>query len=732
MREWRDIHAQLSQILNDLEGDLRENNDDADYHRIHRALLAGLLTNVGNRDQGNHYRATHNRQVMLFPGSTLFDRKSAKAERQQNRGQLKPGKSSGKNTPAWILCAEWMETQRLYARTCAGIHPDWILDLGKHICQSSFSEPYYEENSERVLVKETIRLYGLEIAVRRTGYGRIAARKATEIFIQCALVNRQLKTQLPFFEHNESVIRAIEEQQTRTRTLSTWSLEERLTAFYTRALDAECVSSIQDLKKVIRHTRRGDDSFLRLSEAVLLGNDLDSQLAELYPEMVQLEATEVKVDYKYTPGEEEDGATLKIPLTALDKLDTSVLDWAVPGYLKDKVEALLRGLPKEWRKKLFPIGDKATWLLSRLHPGKEPLIAQLSRLIEQQFEVRIPVGVWDQSSIPEHLRMRIAIMDTKDNTLAAGRDLESVLAQVNAVSKNLAKAGSGDRQKQIWHQARAAREKHGLVEWNFPDQPESLAIGDVDGVPIVAWPGLREESDGTVSMRLFETPSEAQKHSPAGFQKLCLRALSKDLAWQLKDLQKALSPALLSAAALMPAHTIRPLADHLYTSHLLHGCRCLPLSAHLLTQALNQAKDRAKGFGLRLADELNVLFQHAHALHLQAAKHSFIEPQLTRLLDPRLWQRSDWDQIRHLPRYFRALTLRVQRNQLDPLKDAERANSLKPYWNAWQKATFDQTARDELFWLLQELQVQTFAQQLGTATKVSPKRIEQFLENLSN
>ncbi|KAF0094549.1 MAG: ATP-dependent helicase HrpA [Puniceicoccaceae bacterium 5H] len=759
MREWRDIHKQLSQILREIK-EFRPNAKPAEYHQIHRALVTGLLGNVAHRDENNHYRAPHQRTVMLFPGSALFDKKAAKAERK--KGVPKPKEGGGKpRTPEWIVCAEWVETNRLYGRTCAEIDPSWILELGAHLCSRQYAEPYYEASSERVLCKERIRLYGLEVAVKRVQYSRVDPAQATEIFIRNALVEGELKTQLPFFVHNQELRERVENLQTRRRHASAWTLDERIYQFY--AARIENVGSVPDLRRLAKaRAQPGQDDiwdFLKLTEEDLL-EDAGEEEAHLYPDQVEMNGAKLDLSYQYQPGTEVDGATLKVPIADLEAIDPARLDWMVPGYLEEKVHHLLRSLPKETRVKLHPIGDKAKALTRHLQPQPESLISSLTRLIAEDYGVRIWPDEWNLEAIPEHLRPRVEVVDHKGETVAAGRDWQQVAQEYQEKAIAQLEQGGNRRRKQLWRQAVQRYEQSQLTEQAYPELPRELSLGKGSELPVLAYPGLKQEKEA-VAVRLFETPEQAARFTLPAFRQFALGLLGRDLGWVERDLERELrrlakipqaeppptaqgrksggggdfSSKLAAATNKLNARqktlptdvkALAPAArEHLHQLLFLDA-KPLPLNPKQLQQALKVARERTRGWPQQYVDQLEEIYRwHAALVRESGGAPAWVSEGIDRLTSHDFLSHTPVDRLPHLPRYLAALYRRMERAKVDPTKDAEKARRVAHYEHRLDQLRKPTPERERLRWLLEEFRVQVFAQEIPTAQKVSPVILDQ-------
>ncbi len=726
MREWREVHQQLLRVLEEL-GDVRLNDTPAEYFQIHRALLSGLLANVAQRDQGNHFVATHQRKVMLFPGSGLFDKQAAKSERKSFKGQQKPAKLSGKRTPPWIVCAEWMETSRVFARTVARIDVEWVLDIGEHLLKSSYSEPYYEENSERVLAKERLTLYGLEIAMRRVGYARIAPAEATDIFIQAALVGGTLKTRPAWYEANLQLRAEVEDKQTRLRHASAWQLDEKIYRFYARILEGSAIGSLHDLNRWLKREHKGEDQCLRMTERDLLGDqDLD---VDAFPEKIKMGQSDLSLVYHYKPGEEDDGATLRVPVSALSEIDPSRLDWVIPGYLRERVDCLLRALPKSTRVQLHPLGEKLNAVLAMLSPDSGDLVSQLARVITEQYGVRVRPDDWAQASVPDHLRPRIEVIDNDNKVVSAGRDWNLVQEAFEEATRG--KGGDADARRRerdaIWIKARQKIERQKITGWTFPDFPIELSIGHIAGVPVQAFPGLECDEEGSVHLRLFPSPEQAKRRTPEAFVRLMELDLGKELGWLQKDLSKELKRVKLATTGWIPFPALERFAwEHARLSILSVG-KCLPLEKRIFEQATSAARERLRGFSSRLVDLLFQIVERRRALRLMDDVNQARSATFDRLLGPDFLRYTPADRLTDVPYYLEALEKRLQRARLDPKKDLEKARRVASYQTQLSALKKPTAQRAAFFWALEDYRVQIFAQEIGMRRKVSPKILDQLL-----
>ncbi|MBC8011129.1 MAG: ATP-dependent RNA helicase HrpA, partial [Burkholderiales bacterium] len=486
IREWRDIYAQLLDVLEsrrdfqmtsvfdgiapaDRTPDKLASGTPA-YRAIHRSILSGLLGNIALRDDENGgYKASHDRRISLFPGSALHIRDEPK---KKNVPPTRGADARPKKGPAALMAAEIMETSRLYARTAARLDPAWALDLGQHLIKISHSEPFWNVDSGRVMVKQRTRLYGLELENRAVSYGRINPAHATEIFIREALVNDVITWPLDFLAHNRKVRDELEHLLTRARDTGFLNLDEALYRFYAdrlqpgRASDApdEGVSAVQDLVSLVRERRPKYPKFLMLAPDDLR-DPASIPVDEIaFPAALPLGQSALPLTYAYRPGQTDDGVTLNVSPGDAARLTPIALDWAVPGHLALKVEHYLSSLPKEARRLFVPLAETVKQLAAtvaardRLTDRREPLPEALTACIAERFPLRVDASAWNERPLPEHLRVRIRVVDEKQRELFAARDLDE-LARHLAEYQKTATAKLAHDAPAAWTRAREKWEK---------------------------------------------------------------------------------------------------------------------------------------------------------------------------------------------------------------------------------------------------------------------------------
>jgi ATP-dependent helicase HrpA len=767
MREWRDIHGQLLDVLKERDGFKMTSafsglkTDDAKatgfgtpaFRAIHRSILAGLLGNIAYRDEENGgYKATHDRRVTLFPGSVLYVRDDPK--RKPAPAKAVEGAARGRKAPPWLMAAEIMETTRLYARTAARLDPAWALDLGAHLVRVAHSEPFWNETAGRVMVKQRTRLYGLELESRAVGYGKIDPVHATEIFIREGLVNDTITFPLDFIAHNRRVREQLEVVLTRTRDAGFLNLDEALYRFYAAHLlpDGAAaqpedpsypgVSAVAELVDLVRERRGAEPRFLMVEPDDLRDPDTLAHDAEAFPAALPLQNNALPLAYAYKPGQADDGVTLDVSVHEAEVLTPAALDWAVPGHLEAKVEHYLRALPKELRRAFVPLAETAKSLAvqvaarDRLTDRREALTVALAAQIAERFRVTVDPAHWADKPLPDHLRVRIRVVDDAGRELGASRELAELRAALHLHARE-ASASVAREDPVAWRTARARWEKPAQTAWTFGDIPERVPVAEQAGVPVFAFPGLRAVETG-VELRLGKTPEEAQAGTRRGLTALLARLLGHDLGWLERDL-RALRELGTLAATLAPTEELQAHALESIRRWVSDPARVTALTAAAFEAALTKAKGDLRGLVPRLTDQLREILTLRQALLVHPTPPPGIDQELAVLLAPDFLRTTPYAQLAQFPRYLKAMKLRADRWRQNPTKDAERTAQLAPYLAALKArnnvggapSPRSNSPRGEgtpstttLRWLVEEFRVSLFAQELGTAEPVSAVKLD--------
>ena len=762
MREWRDIYRQLAETMRDLAAPLPRRREsgrapepkaDELYAAVHESILAGLIGHVAQREERNTYKAGGNRAVTLFPGSGLYERLTKK--KLKTPPTPKPGapKAPGNRQPEWIVAGEIVQTSQLFARTVARIEPEWIVELGGHLCKFSYVNPQWSAKAGRVLVWERVLLHGLEICKRQVDYGRIDPAAATELFIRAALVAGDVRLPQRFFAENQALRERIESALTKVRSHRVHDLDGAFYRFYAERITK--VSSVHDLNRLVRDRITAEPQFLCATEADLMDEEHFAYDREAFPDHVSLGNTVLPLSYAYNPGEEEDGVTVRIPLPLAERLSPAELQWMVPGLREEQLGELLRSLPKSLRKQLMPLEPKVAELVAEFRPSGDDLPGALAALIRRKYRVEIRPEDW--KALPDYLRPRVEVVDRRNQPLASGRDLEEIRSTLDARQV----------QSDAWEKTARRIESPALTTWSFGDLPESVVVEQIGGAPLLGWPGLAlGDAEGTVDLKLFRSRAEADAATPAGVQRLAERALGRDLAWLQKELrglsrhlgtpvqgtpaatlsfgaaldqlsarfnapkphaakpgQAAPQATPLAAAEALQQSAYRHLADHALRLQPLR-----PLTLARFNAMVEAARRDLPLLAHRVSELTGTILAARSAVLASPKRYPGLEADLERLVPADFLARTPHGQLHHLPRYLRAMQLRAERASISPLflsKDAEKAKALAPFLPGGEvEKTVQPEHREAYRWLLEEYRVSLFAQELGTAQPASPQRLK--------
>ncbi|HEY2342076.1 MAG TPA: DUF3418 domain-containing protein, partial [Chthoniobacteraceae bacterium] len=391
MREWREIYRQLRETFADENDRPVTRTPEQSYDAVHRSVLAGLLGHIALKEDRNTYKAGGDRLVTIFPGSNLYERREKNAKA--------PAKSAGKNAPEknprqplWIVAGEIVETSQLFARMAARIDPLWVAELGAHLCKFRYLEPHWSARAGRVLVTERALVHGLEVSRRKVDHGRVDSEQATELFIRGALVAQESNIRLRFFAENRALREKIETALTRVRSGRVLDLDEAFYRFYAQRL--QCVSSLQDLDRVVGERLAKEPNFLCATEEALLGATDLAYDKELFPDQVSVHNSVLPLTYAYAPGTEKDGVTVHVPLPVAEHLTDGEIQWMAPSLREEQIAVLLRALPKTIRRPLMPLEAKAREVAQTFQPGKDDFLAALAAFLSRKYGVTIRAEDW--------------------------------------------------------------------------------------------------------------------------------------------------------------------------------------------------------------------------------------------------------------------------------------------------------------------------------------------------
>jgi ATP-dependent helicase HrpA len=706
MREWEDIHQQLHALVADM--GFHENPADkpADYASVHRSLLTGLLSNIGQRSETFEYHGTRGGRFHIFPGSGLF-----------------------KKGPRWLVAAEIVQTTRLYARMAAKVEPEWIEALSGHVAKRSYSDGHWSKESGQVMAFEKVSLFGLDIVPRRrVAYGPVAPAEARALFIHHALVEGEIERPPAFLEHNLGLIEEVKRLEAKARKRDILADTKLISDFYDARIPPE-VWSTDTLNRWLKAAGRDSPRALRMTRSDLLSREAAEVTPERFPDAVPVAGTRLHLDYVLDPGGPTDGITITVPIEALIAFDEAKAEWLVPGLLKDKILALFRCLPKQYRKALDPAPQLAERIAAAIPFGQGDLYDALAARVKELKDVAIPREGWQPRGVPDHLRLNLRVTDERGKVLGESRDVTELKQRFAAKAKasfgKLARSGG-------------SFDRDGLTDWDFGDLPERVDL-DRAGLKLVGYPAVLDHGQ-TVSLRLLDSADAAATATHAGVRRLFALRAKDELLYQVRlvpDLpQMSLHYAPYGGGEKLKSELSDLAAERAFQSD---G----PVRTHgEFKRRLDQGWNRI-GPSVREAAALvsRVLAsRHAIAIRLGdrpppawAATAADIREQLLFLLPKGFIGSTPYEQLRHLPRYLDAIVRRLEKLQNAGLaRDARWMAEVAPQWRRYLDRARQNgahrpadSALTAYRWMLEEFRVSIFAQELGTATPVSARRLDE-------
>ena len=829
MREWRELHHQLAQTAiemglttkeaafrqppsqeqlrpsesqgdQDLAAKLKQKQLDkkqhraqiraakeAGYEQIHRALLTGLIANVGMKSpDGNDYTGARGSRFHLFPASALF-----------------------KTKPKWVMAAELVETTRLYARDVAVIQPEWIEQEASHLVRYHYFEPHWEQKRGEVVASERVTLYGLTVLPRRpVSYGKVAPEEAREIFIRGALVAQESNLQTAFFAHNKKLIKEITELEHKSRKQDVLVDDEALFAFYNERLpelvwkdakggvwgseeggqtqsdktadqngqanqrnagrvaqaahaDSKDASNrerepssrtrqnvsddpkpkkqptsqkgrlkplpladIRTFEAWLKTAERDNPRLLFLSRDDLMQHAAAHITEEQFPKFWQTADGKFKLSYRFEPHHPLDGVTMTVPLTVLNRLHAPSLEWLVPGMLREKIQLLIKALPKQIRRICVPVPDFITKFLESNPDRQAAIIPQLAHFIaksagDMRILEQIDQDAWAAQELPEHCYLNLRIIDDGGQELAGGRklhELQQQLGQAAAVTFR-------DNTQEF--------ERDNVTTWDIGTLPESIKFAR-GKQQLTGYLGLQKEKDGRIALRLFDTSAAAEQAHRLGVIEL----MKLQLKEQVKDLNKCIQGFTQAAMLLkhINADTLRDDLTQAVCDRAFIGEDELPRNEKAFKEQIKRARSRLPAVKEALSRYLQETAAAYAELNGKLGKHPLthlMRQRLQTLLAAGFATRTPWAQWPRLPIYLKAMTLRLEKYSGNPARDAAREADIQELEQMWQEKTDSlikqgQPVSDDLAafkWMIEELRVSLFTQELKTPYPVSVKRL---------
>ena len=738
MREWKDIHDQLVRIAKEKDWHIRR-PDNRDYDAIHRSIIAGYLTHIAQKKEKKLYQGTKNRELTLFPGSGQY-----------------------KSKHDWIVTIEIIETSRLFAHRVAKIQPDWLESVAGDLCKKHWTQPRWEPKTNRVVAWEKVTLFGLILVEqRKVNYGNINILESTEIFIRDALIAGNFICSLPFWKHNQELIKQIQERENKTRKRNLLVTDEVIEEFYQKRISE--VSCIQDLQKLINI--HGGDKFLFMTEEDLLRQEPEAN-EDQFPEFFQMGDKKCPLVYIFEPGHKEDGVTVQLPWSLVNTLQPEPFEYLVPGLLQEKILWFLKALPKQTRKKLVPIPEKATLIWEemtslRFSTGQErgaqkatkEFYQELTDNLFQQTRVFIEAETWDRKNLPDYLRMNFSVRNPRTKKIQNSRQLGKLQNQ-------------DQKKRDDWKRLILSHERYHISSWDFETLLEEVLLSKEGDVPQWGYRTLAKGPDG-LKLTLSKTKDTAQDQSYEAIAALLELHLGEDLSWLYQEIR-------------FPAETLR----HFQTLWNGQGQMTIEILRKKFGGSKNQAGNRfheqfqklcfqilsrglcgysgnplwtekafqrrldkiraeLKGLGGRAVEWIGQTIELRQQLLLELHELKFyvgapllesIQKEIENFLSPDWLEELPLEEWRHCTRILRAYSRRLEKLKEETSLEEEKQEECFAYnqqadlyWDQRKQFTVQQLWTVQQYrWMVEEYKVSLFAQNLKTAFPISPKRLDKF------
>jgi ATP-dependent helicase HrpA len=764
VREWRDIYSQLQTAVKEhlapqsrnwgqTPSGLRPapgsvpNFLPATFEALHMSLMAGLLGNIGCKsDEEDWYLGA--RGIKFYPH---------------------PGRNLSKKPGRWIMCSELVETTRLFGRGIANIDPQWIEKVADHLLKRQLLDPHWEKKAGQVMALERATLYGLIVYHnRRVDFSKIDPSGAREVFIREALVAGNWETPLPFLQANIKMIAKVEELEHKSRRQDVLVDDELIFAFYDQHIPQD-VCSGHTFEKWFKQTVKTNPKLLLLSREELMRHEAAGITTDQFPKMIRLGGVDCKATYLHDPSHAGDGLTVEIPIFALNQVSEDRCEWLVPGMLKDKIWALLKSLPQRPRSRFVPLPAASERLSGVLfepiawaHGG---LLDALLKRARDETSLDIKRNDFKADMLLPHHFMNFRVVDEHGRQLGTGRNLVALKAELGSQARGAFQAlaglkmgsqtigGAGIATSPLMGEGggeggasktpplpnplpQGARGQSQVSQhhtsWSFGELPELMEITNGKQT-MIGFPALIDAGDA-VTIEVFDEPDVAAAKHRAGLRRL--------VALQIKDaikyLEKNLPDILKMTALYMPLGTADELKTQIINLALDRAFLIEPLPTDEF--AFKKRVDEGRGRLTLIAGEVSrmvgsVLLEYAAAVRKIKDNKAATEPvadcqqQLQRLMSKGFVLHTPYMQLQHLPRYLKAIVLRLDKWRADPARDASKLSELRPLEQRYLRRVIEQKGQvdarlDEYRWLLEELRVSFFAQELRTPQPVSTKRLD--------
>ncbi|MCW9013483.1 MAG: ATP-dependent RNA helicase HrpA [Gammaproteobacteria bacterium] len=703
MREWLDTHKQIKKMLAELK--IKFNQQDADYTSIHKALLTGLLGNLGFKEEGAEYSGARNRKFHIFPGSGLY-----------NKG------------PKWIMSAEIVETSRVYARTLAKIEPQWIEQKARHLIKRSYNNAHWEKRSAQVSAFERSTLYGLIInPKKKINYGPINPAESREIFIRSALVQGDFFCNADFFKHNQTLLTELETLEAKSRRQDIIVDDEILFQFYDQHIPEDIYSGPQFEKWL----KQNNSDALLLQREDLMQHDAAHITDNQFPDFLEINEVNYPLDYHFDPGMHCDGITLITPLAGLQALNAERCNWLVPGLLHEKIVALIRSLPKPLRRNFVPAPNFADACVDALEATDISLSSALSVQLRKMTGVDVPYDAWREELLDPHLLMNFRVIDNQGKILDENRDLAALKNKfANHVAEQTKKTPA------------ISIEQDNVDASILGSLPETYDI-DMQGITIKGYPALVKNGQ-TVSVKVLTSKQQADEQQQQGLRQLYINSLTEQIRYLKKNIPNiqtlCMKYSSIGKCEDLKQDIISVTIDELFTQH---GAQTPQEFETILQQGRSEIQSTAESWCKLLTtilDEYQSLkkqLKNPPLTWLDAM--SDIQSQLNHLLSPHFLLLTEKQWLEQYPRYLKGIHKRLDKLQDSPDRDRKCRLEIARLWQDYQKRMDSLQQRqatsgqlEHYRWMLEEYRVSLFAQELKTRFPISAKRLQSYWNEISD
>ncbi len=708
LQEWISVHDELLDIVKE-SIKIPEASKPADYASIHKSLLAGLITRIAMHEGKGKYRGPKGREIYIFPGSSV------------------------KGNPQWIMSAEIVETSRTYARMVATIDPSWVEEIAPHLCSRTYYEPHWDARKGNVIAYEKVMLYGLPIVENRpVVYGKINQKEAHEIFIKDGLITHDDSLNFEFIQHNRRVIEQLLSTEEKIRKKGLVSINEVLYKFYSERIP-ESIWSIWAFRKFLG-TRR-DQEFLKISIEDLLKDLSLESIEDLYPGHIRIGNEEFSLRYCFSPGSEEDGVTIIIPVQYLNKLENEPFEWLIPGYLEDKVLFLLKGLPKDKRRLLIPINEvsrKVTEILRKCEKGD--FYELLSKAVFDVTGVKIESSIWPRNKLPDFLKFRFEIISPDGTVLASGRNLEELKKEVPVSYEDT-----------LWNNARARLEIESLNSLPEKAVPEYVEIGkDASGRPRYAYFALVDEGS-KVSLRIFPSPDEAREANKKGVLAIIIKLLEPHLKKISRNwvVPQKLAPAtfFIGSPKTVSEKILRFIIRDIFN---LHGP--VRFNVEEIKRAMEELRPGLAVLGnerfdtvCRVLEQRYVILRKltgyrnkpGFAQKLVKERMDILEKELNHLVPENFLDIYSFEDLKKCLHYLKALEIRTDRAYVSPEKDRIKSERLEnELGSSCQLFKLCETGKNlHLKWVIEDYKLTIFAPEIRALIKPDARKLGELVRS---